>query len=125
MVTGTDRMGLIEVWAPGADPDNDGRSNLFEAFLGSDPLEPDKNSTWATASVTSTDLVLRWTRKKGDRGIVPVPEWSSDLKTWSTTGGSIEDRNDVITILGNVVQEAKVPRNGAKKKYLRLRLGAP
>lgn len=125
MITGTDRMGLIEVWAPGADPDNDGRSNLFEAFLGSDPLEPDKNSTWATASVTSTDLVLRWTRKKGDRGIVPVPEWSSDLKTWSTTGGSVEDRNDVITILGNVVQEAKVPRNGAKKKYLRLRLGAP
>ncbi|MDB6133975.1 MAG: hypothetical protein JWM59_2218 [Verrucomicrobiales bacterium] len=122
LVTG--RTGMAEVWAPTADPDDDGRPNAMEAFLGSDPLSRD-DSNWASPSITAQDLVLRWARKNGNRGAEPAAEWSTDLKAWSNTGAVIVNRPDLVAPVGHSLQEVRVPRQGSKRKYVRLSLDVP
>ncbi len=118
----TNRPGVYELWAPDADPDGDGRPNALEAFLGSDPTTPDPAS-WASVSVTNTHLILRWTKKIGDRGVTPTPEWSNALGAWGTSSAAeIVTRNDLITFIGHTVQEARLARSSHPARFLRLAL---
>lgn len=121
------RTGLIELWAPGADPDGDGRSNALEAYLGSDPLTPD-GSPWDRIYHSSTgELVMRWTKKNGYRGIEATADWSAQIFPWVGEGASIITRPDIITLPGYSVQEAKVatPRSLINQRFLQLNVSAP
>lgn len=118
------RASLIDFWAPDSDPDGDGRSNALEAFLGSDPLVAD-GSPWTSVRLDA-ELVLRWTKKLGYRGVEAVPEWSSAMQTWSSASAQIVTRTDLITPVGSSIQEAQatIPR-GVSRRYLRLSLTVP
>ena len=119
------RIGLIDFWAPEADPDDDGRNNALEAYLGSDPLTAD-NSRWSSTYFSNGELVMRWTRKNGYRGIEATADWSAQVSPWVGAGASIITRTDLITQLGYSIQEAKVaiPR-GVNQRFLQLNVSAP
>jgi CubicO group peptidase (beta-lactamase class C family) len=120
----TTKIGAVEVWAPSADPDEDGRCNALEAYLGSDPTVPDR-SPWLSTHLTDDHLVLRWTKKNGYRGVEVQPQWGGDLQTWSNTADDVINRTDLITLIGNTIQEARVLRSIAKVRFLRLSLTTP
>lgn len=119
------RIGLVDFWAPSADPDDDGRNNALEAFLGSDPLTPDA-SRWSSTYFSNGELVMRWTRRNGYRGIEATADWSAQVTPWAGTGASIITRTDLATLLGYSIQEAKVaiPR-GVNQRFLQLNVNAP
>ena len=119
------RIGLVDFWAPSADPDDDGRSNALEAHLGSDPLTPEA-SRWSSTYFSNGELVLRWTRKSGSRGAEAAAEWSPAVSPWNPTAATIVNRTDLITPIGYSIQEAKVaiPR-GVNQRFLRLNVSVP
>jgi hypothetical protein len=118
------RTGLIELWAPNADPDNDGRNNALEAYLGSDPLTA--NSSPFSVHYTNGELVLRWSKKNGYRGVEAAAEWSAAVSPWVGNPASIVNRTDLITQLGYTIQEAQVaiPR-GVSQRFLQLNVTTP
>jgi CubicO group peptidase (beta-lactamase class C family) len=122
--TVTSRNGFAEVIAPDADPDGDHRSNALEAFLGSDPLEPDPGK-WYTLILSGTDLTLRWNRRNGDRGVVATPRRSSNLDTWADNPSGIVNRTDLINQIGYTYQEVKLARSTFSKRFIRLDLSTP
>ena len=63
----TSRLGLVEIWAPGADPDGDERPNAMEACLGSNPLEADRTNR-VDVLLTDTRLSLRFREAAGSSG---------------------------------------------------------
>ncbi len=123
--TVTSRLGFAEVIAPDADPDEDGRCNALEAYLGSDPLVPDKGS-WYTLSLSSTELTLRWNKKNGDRGVVATPRRSSNLSTWTNNPTGIVNRTDLINLIGYTYQEVKLARSSSlPARFVRLEFETP
>lgn len=119
------RPGLIDFWSPAADPDGDDRSNAFEAYLGSDPTQANP-SPWTSIYYGSGDLVLRWTKRNGYRGVEADAQWSSGLVTWAGSPAAIVDRNDLITLVGHTIQEARVPiPRGVNRRYMRVNLNLP
>lgn len=119
------RTGLMDFWSPAGDPDGDGRSNAFEAYVGSNPLVAE-SSPWTSIYHGGGDLVLRWTKRNGYRGVDASAQWSSNLVNWVNSGATIVDRNDVITLIGHTVQEARVPiPRGVSHRYMRLNLNVP
>lgn len=119
------RIGFAEVIAPDADPDEDGRCNALEAYIGSDPLVQDKSS-WYTVSLSSTDLTLRWNKKNGDRGVVATPRRSSNLSTWSDNPTGIVNRTDLVNQLGYTYQEVKLARSSSlPARFVRLEFETP
>ncbi|MBI3867172.1 MAG: serine hydrolase [Verrucomicrobia bacterium] len=119
------RTGLSDFWAPSADPDDDGRSNAFEAYVGSDPLHAD-GSPWVSIYHGGGDLVLRWLKRNGYRGVEAGSDWSVGLVPWTGAPATIVDRTDLFSLPGYTIQEAKVaiPR-GTQHRYLRLNLDVP
>jgi len=118
------RTGLIDFWAPSADPDEDGRNNALEAYLGSDPLTANPSPFHVYDG--NNELVLRWTKKNGYRGVEATADWSAAVSPWVGTPASIVNRTDLITVIGYTVQEAKVtiPR-GVSQRFLQLNVSAP
>jgi hypothetical protein len=119
------RIGLADFIAPDADPDGDGRSNALEAYLGSDPLTPDA-ARWSSTYFSGGELVVRWTRKNGYRGVEATADWSAQVIPWVGTAASIITRSDLITQVGYSIQEAKVaiPR-GVSQRFLQFNVSAP
>lgn len=119
------RTGLLDFWAPQADPDDDGRSNALEAYLGSDPLDADP-SPWTRIYYGDGDLVFRWLKRNGSRGVEAAAQWSPNLVTWVDAPAEVVNRSDLITLVGFTVQEARVvvPR-GTSRRYLRMNLDVP
>ena len=77
------------VFGPSADPDGDGRSNLLEYALGSNPRSADL----ATGSIAweNGSLVFRYTRPAGGLpGVTYTIESSSDLATWTPVTSTLE-----------------------------------
>lgn len=118
----TSRSGTIPVWAPENDPDDDGRSNALEAYLGSDPLAANANPF--TVTVSGGKLRMRWLRANGYRGVEAAPQWSSSLQTWSSSGADIETPGGLFVPIGYQWQEATVSSSAARR-YLRLSLAVP
>ena len=118
------RTGLIDFWAPSADPDDDGRNNALEAYLGSDPLTA--NLSPFNVIDGNGELILRWTKKNGYRGVEATADWSAAVSPWVGAPASIVNRNDLLTLIGYTVQEAKVtiPR-GVSQRFLQLNVTAP
>jgi CubicO group peptidase (beta-lactamase class C family) len=75
-------LGLIERFAPYADPDRDRMSNLEEAYYGTDPNRANRGRV-LTARIDGKDVVFRWTRSTEDVGLTGTPLFSTDLQTWA------------------------------------------
>ena len=105
----TSQLGLVEIWAPGADPDGDERPNAMEAYLGSDPLEADRTN-WVNVLLTDTHLILRWTRVRGYRGVEASAEWSVAAEVWNNANAEIITREDIFVLPPRVTEEARIPR---------------
>lgn len=116
----TSQAGLVDFWAPGSDPDGDGRPNAMEAYIGSNPLDADTLG-WGNLKLTNDDLMLRWSFKQGDRGVDATPEWSTNLINWYSSGTVVESDPDVIFhIVGYDYLRARVARSSSAKKFIRL-----
>jgi CubicO group peptidase (beta-lactamase class C family) len=119
------RTGLIDFWAPDSDPDGDGRNNALEAYLGSDPLTAD-NPRWSSTYYSGGELIMRWTKRNGYRGVEASADWSPLVRPWNSSPATIINRTDLITLIGYGIQEAKVaiPR-GTTQRFLELNLTLP
>jgi hypothetical protein len=97
----------------------------LEAYLGSEPLTPE-NPRWSSTSYSNGELILRWTKRNGYRGIEATADWSSRVTPWIPAAATIANRTDVFVPLGYTAQEAKVaiPR-GVTQRFLELNLTAP
>lgn len=120
----TSKVGAIEVFDPAADPDEDGRSNALEAYLGSNPTVPDA-AKWFSTYLTADHLVIRWTKKSGARGVEIQPRWSANLQTWANTSDPVINRTDLITQIGTTIHEARVARSTATVRFLTVNLTTP
>jgi len=119
------RLGLLDFWAPGADPDDDNRNNALEAYLGSDPLTADV-SPWNRFYFSNGELVMRWMKRNASRGVEAAAVWSPAASPWAGAGASIVNRTDLFTPIGYTIQEAKIAiPAGVAQRFLRVNLNVP
>jgi hypothetical protein len=110
-----------------ADPDFDGRSNLAEFALGSDPNASDSSGVGSITSVagfgpTGGTFFFNYTRSKLATADVSYQvEWSDSLTTndWHTTDVS---ESQVVTNGDTQQVQVTVPRGTASHRFVRLRL---
>jgi hypothetical protein len=96
----------------GADPDGDGRSNLAEFFLGTDPLAADASPA---VSIAGPLIRLRFTERKNAASLGRRFWLSSDLRAWSeVTPASTTDLQDFGS---RVIREATFPALTAQGFY--------
>ena len=104
-----------------SDPDRDGRSNLVEFYMGSNPSSTFDSPIVVTASSTSLSMTYR--RAKGIANISAVVEWTTDLSlaNWNTNDVSeiVDDKG-----LYEEVKATVINSPGEKKKFMRLRVTA-
>ena len=104
-----------------SDPDRDGRSNLLEFYMGSDPSSTSDSPIVVTASGAS--LSMTYQRAKGIANISAVVEWTTDLSlaNWNTSYVSeiVDDKG-----LYEEVKATVINSPGEKKKFMRLRVTA-
>lgn len=110
-----------------ADPDNDGRSNLAEFALGTNPNAADSSGIGSVASLvgfgpTGGNFFFNYTRSKlATADVAYQVEWSDTLASndWQTTGVS----ESLVTTNGDTQQvQVTVPRGTANHRFVRLRL---
>ena len=104
--------------APTADPEGDGRSNLLEYAMGSNPKAADK-PTAATAAFDGTYVALIYTRRIGASDVAFSVKQSGNLGGW-TTATAIDEVSSNNGVTETV--SAKVPVNGAAQMFLRLHI---
>src|SRR5439155_873263 len=79
------------VWGDKADPDGDGRDNLFEYALGLDPNKSEVNQQAVVPSVADVSgskySALTYIGRRNELLLQYVPEGSSDKQTWSSVAG--------------------------------------
>jgi hypothetical protein len=81
---------------PNADPDHDGMSNYQEFWAGTDPL--DGNSFFSIKSIVITVggyAQISWQTVSGKTYTV---QYSDDLKTWNSLGGSLVGNGSIISV---------------------------
>ena len=105
-----------------SDPDRDGRSNLVEFYMGSDPSSTFDSPIVVTASSTSLSMTYR--RAKGIANISAVVEWTTDLSlaNWNTSYVSeiVDDKG-----LYEEVKATVINSPAEKRKFMRLRVTMP
>ena len=105
-----------------SDPDQDGRSNLLEFYMGSNPSSSLDSPIVATA--TGTTLSITYQRAKGLANISAVVEWTTNLSlaNWNTNDVtvSVQDKDSYEQVTATVVNAP-----GETKKFMRLRVTAP
>ena len=67
---------------PNADPDQDGRINLFEFFSGSDPMVGD-GSLLEISRTSGSMMEVRYVRALDIAGVTATVESTSDLQNWT------------------------------------------
>jgi hypothetical protein len=105
-----------------SDPDRDGRSNLLEFYMGSNPSSSLDSPIIATA--TGTTLSITYQRAKGLANISAVVEWTTDLSlaNWNTNdvNVSVQDKGSYEEVTATVTNAP-----GETKKFMRLRVTTP
>ena len=105
-----------------SDPDRDGRSNLLEFYMGSDPSSTSDSPIVVTASGAS--LSMTYQRAKGIANISAVVEWTTDLSlaNWNTSYVSeiVDDKG-----LYEEVKATVINSPAEKRKFMRLRVTMP
>ena len=106
---------------PLSDPDRDGRSNLLEFYMASNPSSSVDSPIVATA--TGTTLSMTYQRAKGLANVSAVVEWTTDLSltSWNTNdvAMSVQDKGSYEEVTATV---ANGP--GETKKFMRLSVTA-
>jgi hypothetical protein len=120
------------IWGADADPDDDGRVNAVEAFMGTHPLQKEAGSAIAQGTRSATQgLVLRYRQGKETHGASALIRWSRDLQTWHR--GELSGVDDFVIQTRVVedhpeylVKEAWIAADqlvGEDTLYLRLEIG--
>lgn len=101
-----------------ADPDGDGRTNLFEFAFGTDPMVQDVSGVYQTFVDSSGRLALEYPRWSSNAGILYIPQVSGNLLTgWQAGPGYVEsmgatsiggDRD--VVLVRDVLTMAQAPR---------------
>ena len=102
--------------SPAADPDHDGRSNLFEYFLALDPSTPD-GAAAISVEYSGADLLLHYRKAKAVTGVTEQVQWSEDLQNWSQAGITFDADQDHGAYL---LRTARKPAGASSKLFLRL-----
>ena len=104
-----------------ADPDKDGRNNLMEYALYSDPTVPDTTLTPVEVSIATSGnekfLKLAYTRRKNAADLVFRAQASSDLHSWSPLPQTTT-RDHGLT--ESVTAQDSVPPSGPAQRFVRL-----
>jgi hypothetical protein len=105
---------------PLSDPDRDGRSNLLEFYMASNPSSSVDSPIVATA--TGATLSMTYQRAKGLANISAVVEWTTDLSlaNWNTNDVSVQDKGSYEEVTATVTNAP-----GETKKFMRLRVTTP
>jgi len=105
-----------------SDPDRDGRLNLLEFYMGSNPSSSVDSPIVATA--TGTTFSMTYQRAKGLASVSAIVEWTTDLSlaNWNT--------NDVTESVQDGVSYEQVAATvttptGSTKMFMRLRITTP
>jgi regulation of enolase protein 1 (concanavalin A-like superfamily) len=99
-----------------ADPDADGRSNVLEHLLGSDPLAADQAQPMEVAGLGADFVRLRVEERKNAAALGREFLHSADLSTWNPI---TPDSNTIIHDKGSVVvREIRVPITTTTGFYL-------
>ncbi len=105
-----------------SDPDRDGRSNLLEFYMGSNPSSSLDSPVVATAA--GTTLSITYQRAKGLANISAVVEWTTDLSlaNWNTNDVAeiVQDRLSYEQVTATVTNPT-----GSTKMFMRLRVTTP
>ena len=113
--------GIAGTTPPGDDSDGDGIGLLQEYGFGLDPAINSTNGL-PIPGVDGTDATLTYQLERTRTDLIVQIEESTDLVTWVpanvTSTSTVSDNGTIRTYL------AKIPLNGADKKFLRLRLSA-
>jgi autotransporter-associated beta strand protein len=108
--------------APNADPDGDNLDNLLEYSLFSSPTDSHSRPAISVA-VDGTAISLTYRRSKVAAEVSFIPEWSTNLVDWFTTGMTdlptgAEDAN-------TTEYRASIAKDGAAGKFIRVRVNRP
>jgi len=105
-----------------SDPDRDGRSNLLEFYMGSNPSSSLDSPIVATTAGTAFSMTYQ--REKGLANISAVVEWTTDLSltSWNTNNviESFEDKGSYEQVTATVTTPT-----GSTKMFMRLRVTQP
>jgi len=105
-----------------SDPDRDGRLNLLEFYMGSNPSSSVDSPIVATA--TGTTFSMTYQRAKDLANISAVVEWTTDLSlaNWNTNDVTeiIQDRPSYEQVTATVTNPT-----GSTKMFMRLKLTQP
>ena len=105
-----------------SDPDRDGRSNLLEFYMGSNPSSSLDSPIVATTAGTTFSMTYQ--RAKGLANISAVVEWTTDLSltSWNTNNvtESFEDKGSYEQVTAMVTTPT-----GSTKMFMRLRVTQP
>ena len=128
IVTGTYAgIDLTDPVQAAADPDGDGRSNLLEYALGTDPRNPADGKDGALFGTAQDGLgkhlILTFRRRKNVPGLQSIVEVSSDKQTWYSDSAHVQligitplnDQFDWITM------EDLSPLTSSAPRFIRLR----
>jgi hypothetical protein len=99
----------------GDDPDGDGRTNLQEYILGSNPKVPDSAAYQMTITRTSSTTVALTFPTIRDRNYQIY--YSANLVNWQTAGGAIAGTASPVTYTDNGSDTGSPPSLGTKRFY--------
>jgi len=117
------------VWGDNADPDADGRDNLMEFALGSDPYVKQSSTNGIVSSLLQTNAAahfsLTFIRRSNQSVVSYVPEVSSDGHDWSSTGVEVLQVQPVDATFERVTCRDTTPVIPGQLRLMRLRLSRP
>ena len=119
------------VWGDKADPDGDGRDNLFEYAVGLDPNKSELNQQAVLPSIADVSGVkysaLSFVRRVNEPLLQYVPEVSLDKVTWSSGTSFVQQVRVVPLSTGfeTVYVQDLTPVSAQTPRFIRLRIIKP